>query len=802
MGTQRPLRISWILLLAIGLVPPRSPASQRLPLPDHGPATAARRGALLSASVAHSSTTAPYPEPTVVPREPEEAEDPPAAMDAEEAASVETENTPEEGDAAEEESLLQLLADAEAAVAANSFTSDTQRSALRNALRRLAAALESKARTLEDGTGEVEEGEDRAIEETEQELDEAVSSVQENPDASGDLPEEAAEPGFAGEISGLLDSGIRLLHKVQEIRGVLRDVPEEQSVETEEPAESRSQAGEGEEEGEDVEEVAVEQELGEVAGVVSEDGQPVQGAVVSDTAAGVSATTDENGAFVLEGIPGRTRDLLIRRAGREVGRGPVEARRGRAVIADFDLGARSRSRQGGKVTPRVLSSVVIVQGRSSPAETGTVRGIVMKAGGKPLARALVRLDGLGLARTNNRGKYLFRRVPAGPHRITVLAPRRRPQSETVRVTASRTAESRFRIEPEERRRAAGQILHDGSGGAGLSGIVRDENNRPLVAARVVIAAGGKVIRTKTRSGGKYSVRGLRPGSYRVFVSKVGYRDAAEQVSLRSGDGERLDFRLSTATSLTSLRAAARGRSRLVEVRGRVSGTNRDAIPGASVRLTTRGSRGAAIAARTNSRGEYVLRAFPGLHEVKVEKRGFGKISRPITLKAQVSRREDFVLTGRALKDRRGPSEADLRGNSAIPRDRPERREEKSRVRSDRSRWAVSGRVTDDRSGRPILGATVTLSHTGELMPSLRSDRTDRDGSFTVEADAPGPYRIRAARSGYRAEEKTLRLGSDRAVSVHLRLRPGAAKSLPRASKRFPHDGFNRQPVPKKKGVIP
>jgi hypothetical protein len=80
---------------------------------------------------------------------------------------------------------------------------------------------------------------------------------------------------------------------------------------------------------------------------------------------------------------------------------------------------------------------------------------------------------------------------------------------------------------------------------------------------------------------------------------------------------------------------------------------------------------------------------------------------------------------------------------------------------------VQGILLDAQSSAPIPEARITLSaNRGRWQTSVRTDST---GAFSFDDVAAGPYRLRAARIGYREVEGMIALVGDSAVDVELRM---------------------------------
>ena len=89
------------------------------------------------------------------------------------------------------------------------------------------------------------------------------------------------------------------------------------------------------------------------------------------------------------------------------------------------------------------------------------------------------------------------------------------------------------------------LAHGQTGAA--RGKVLDEQGQPIADARVLMESLGSIARqyeTKTNKKGEFTRVGLRPGPYRVTVSKEGFAPAASEVQVPLGEAIRIEpFRL-------------------------------------------------------------------------------------------------------------------------------------------------------------------------------------------------------------------------------------------------------------------
>ncbi|HEX6624557.1 MAG TPA: carboxypeptidase regulatory-like domain-containing protein [Pyrinomonadaceae bacterium] len=482
----------------------------------------------------------------------------PAPSSADEGAAPATAETQGESDAEAagaveaDEALQQLIAQAESLAASGAGSADSL-GALNRALEGLQRALAAKAARLEQAQDTARA--DADIASRRQELEGAVSRLTEEAAAAGttDAGDGAAEgEQTSGEkkklttsINDFLGESLSILQKIQEMRALLRGAGEEQSS-------AGGDVGAGGEDGDAGGASApAEEATEEVSGVVTEGGEPVEGLSVTEAESGRSTTTGADGTYTLKGVPaGRLTNLVLTKAGARVATARLDLPRGRSAVADFELKAKAGARAAASPL-RVVPSTVFVKASKAGAAAGagTLKGTVRGANGQPLARALVTLHQLAVARTDSAGRYTFLNVPAGAHQLTIYRSGLRAKTERVHVTAKKSSESRVAFASGDKTDAArtgGRLLVRGAGTV-LRGSVLGQDDRPLAGAKVSVVetgaqGGGAVAALANRQGG-FELRDLKPGSYRVLVSKAGYEPVAQSVSLTAGASRPFEFRL-------------------------------------------------------------------------------------------------------------------------------------------------------------------------------------------------------------------------------------------------------------------
>ena len=607
-----------------------------------------------------------------------------------------------------DEALQQLIAQSES-LAASGNGSAQGLGALKRALEGLKQALAAKAARLEQAQETAQADSDLTA--RRQELESAVerlteeAAAAETTDEGGGVAESGEKKKLTTSINDFLGESLSMLQKIQEMRALLRGAGEEQTS-------AGGDVGEGEDEGASA---LMEEATEEVSGVVTEEGEPVEGLDVTDAESGQSTTTGADGTYTLKGVPaGRLSHLVLTKAGAKVGTARLDLPRGRSAVADFELKAGAGARAAASPLRVVPSTVFVKESKAGgTGGTGTLKGSVRAADGRPLARALVTLHKLAVARTDSAGRYTFLNVPAGAQQLTIYRSGLRPKLERVRVAAKQSSESRVAFAPGDTTNAAqhgARLLVRGAGTI-LRGSVVGHDSQPLVGAKVSVVeaaaqGGGAVTALANRRGG-FELRDLKPGSYRVLVSKAGYEANARSVALKAGVPASLEFRLKRIRSPfldRALEARSGGRANTNGGKPRAN-THQSATPGARVgQATNAGSR---TVEATNA----------GSHTAERRAVPFG-----------------------VIRPRPAP---------AAP-----------------STGQLSGVVVDAKTGRPVAGAAVSVAGLGRAT-------TDRDGSFTFTQVAPGTHRINVRLKGYGDAVATAVVIGGKRATLNLRLLPTA-----------------------------
>jgi protocatechuate 3,4-dioxygenase beta subunit len=592
---------------------------------------------------------------------------PEAATESGPGSSVETTSAESDSSTSAEadEELKQLISQAESILAGNSGTSTDSLSSLSGALEGLKSSFSSKATILEQ-RGDVSEV-DRRIATQKEELQAAINSINQQEIASNESGDASAssESETTGERKNVLmkinenvGEAFSILQKIQEIRSLFRRANEESQPSSEDVSSSEASG----------DYTPAEAPLEEIDGAVTEDGAPVEGVTVTDPESGATDTTDSDGSYNLKVPGGEPVKLLVSKDGKQMTAMQVDVVRGRSSTADVEL--KPRTALGGSRGPlmRIIPSAVAVDAsKARSGSTGVVKGVVRDAKGQPVPRAQVNLRGLGVARTDSQGRYLFTGVPAGTHELAIRKSGLKPRTARVQVAARKSSESKVEFAPADKialSRAPKPFVR--STGTVLYGTVLDDKEQPVAGARVRLIQPSGVQSVMTSAKGGYRLSGVNPGSYRVSVSKVGYESGTQAVALRAGAKEQRNFNLKRKSSplvarvlekkaagpvagAPAPRASTSAPPRLIDsyvvkngkLQGRITElrTNRPVV-GAIVTIENK------HAARTDQTGNYVLALPAGDHRIIVEKAGFVTQGKAISIRSGQTMTMNLQMTQR------------------------------------------------------------------------------------------------------------------------------------------------------------
>lgn len=605
-----------------------------------------------------------------------------------------------------DEELQQLVAQAESLVSDGAIGSEEHLASVSQALDALKSALKKKSTLLEQAKDPAPA--DREIAIQKERLGASLSVLDQG--GTPGAPVVVQESSPSGEKKSLLSriseyagETLNIIQKIQEMRAAFRGSDDSnKQIETSaaDPAGSTLPSSESTE---------------EITGVVTEMGEPVAGVTVTEPESGAKTVTDSSGSYALAGVPsGRLARLVLDKSGKQVATGRIDLARGRAAIADFEL---SKSKGSSQSALRIVpSTVMVARAKAGGGAVGILKGVVRDAQGRPAARALVQLKGLALARADSQGRYTFLNVRPGTHQLIVQKSGLRPRTETVKVE-TRNNESKIQFSsadtiPTIRNR---QPLVVRGAGTILRGAVTDLQKRPLAGAKITVLQQTSVVSVISAVNGVYLLRDIRPGSYRVLVSRAGYDSIAQTIAVRAGEPQPRDFQLRKTDSPVLEKALAARFHSPPRPRSSVGTSN-----------------------RTGSEDQPVNKGLEAVDRSPNKDRSEGTKGRVLDMK---------------------PDSGNDRRDATSHRNTPAANAKNGQLR---------GRVVNAKTGRPVAGALVSTAGRPAVI-------TAGDGSYTLSDLTPGTYRVIVRKSLFIDLTETLvvRAGEPTTTNLRLSLRPSS-----------------------------
>ncbi|MES1243960.1 MAG: carboxypeptidase regulatory-like domain-containing protein [Acidobacteriota bacterium] len=495
--------------------------------------------------------------------------------------------------------------------------------------------------------------------------------------------------------------------------------------------------------------------------VVDGDGKAVAGARVliipAERRGGfqrLDDTTDESGAFRVEGVPPGAVDVRTLAAGYQS-----------AHVSNLEV----RAGQDLKGVEIVLTPGAAVEGR------------VLSPSGKPVAGARVEMadeGGRGFfwmqdsGTTDGDGRYRLEGIPPGSRSFQASHPDYR---RTVRDLEVRSGENTLDLSLE--------------GGVEVRGRVVDEGGAPVPGARISLREGGRswdLPRDVSGADGSFTLTGVADGTYRLVGEKEGFaRDEEGLAILVAGSSVGgLEVKLGRGGAVTGqLLGLDFTELSQVQVRSDGGGGGRTGTvrPDGSYRIENLASGKRRIVATLpggtrQADGEVELE--PGVSEARLDL-DFGE---GVTLTGRVLRNGEalagaMVSLGGAAGGRWGETDHEGRFrfeslaegsyDLAVMTFGGTRHEEKLELAGDRDLLidletvAVSGRVTDAADKSPVSGASVTLlpretsGEGGRFFPIETT--SDSRGAFRLLDVAEGAWKVRVTQEGYAPAEQEIQV---------------------------------------------
>ena len=397
---------------------------------------------------------------------------------------------------------------------------------------------------------------------------------------------------------------------------------------------------------------------------------------------------------------------------------------------------QSNSRIDREVTARLLAAM------------GEVRGQVRGTDRRPIANATVELSTSAKSSrgdrvvTNERGEYALKALQ-GRYELRVLRQGYQAYSRPVDLQPRDSVRADVELKTSS---ATGSGSGSGAKGEGRDGSLRgrvtdNQTNKGIADAKVSIEG----ISDTTDTTGHYQILNLEPGRHQVSISRTGYEGETGIVEVRAGSVTNRDFDLHTKSGSGSIAPRREG-----QLRGRVTDDRTDkGIP--NVRVSVGGS-----SDTTDGGGNYQITSLQaGRHQVSISRTGYEGKTETVDVRAGSTTNRNFELRTKS-------------GSGGV---------------APRREGQLRGRVTDDRTGKPISGARVSVQG--------RTDTTDHAGNYLISAVPAGRYSVTVTRSGYTGESASVEVKAGGSTTRNVELRSVASHNRDSTVNRNPGATVNR-----------
>ncbi|MCA0989644.1 carboxypeptidase regulatory-like domain-containing protein [Guptibacillus algicola] len=339
-----------------------------------------------------------------------------------------------------------------------------------------------------------------------------------------------------------------------------------------------------------------------------------------------------------------------------------------------------------------------------------VRGNVTDATtGLPIEDVLVRLvtssgGFLQRAQTDSSGNYLIEGFDPGEYALVVRNEQYASAAKGFTGEPLQTEEVNFALQ---------------SNPGSVTGRVKSMDTSQFVSGVSVIVLDDNnvpIANTLTDGSGVYLIKGLAPGRYSIRALAIGCDSNAKAMTIIAGETTTIDFLLTGDPSI---------------VRGNVTDTDGNVLN--DVGVTAFDSNGNVVGRGITSReGVYVIGYLPAETLTLVATLpGFAPDTKVVTLTPSSDRTVNFVL-------------------SAV------------------NPGKLIGRVTSERTGDPIVGATLAARRNDEIVAEVS---TGPDGTYSMELPA-GEYVIFASAPSFETQEEPIVISEGETVELNFALQGG------------------------------
>jgi len=407
----------------------------------------------------------------------------------------------------------------------------------------------------------------------------------------------------------------------------------------------------------------------------------------------------------------------------------------------------------------IKSDGTVTDSGSLPCQgSGTLAGTVTDAvTGSPIAGATVSYNGTGPAgsrtgvvTTSASGQYTVQNLPVTTYAVTVSAGNYAGRSSSVAVGGGGTTTQDYMLQ--------------GNPGT-ITGTVTDATTaQPVAGATVSYSAGNAT----SDASGHYTLASVAEGTYAVTASAAGHGSASATVTVAAGGAATQSFALPPSP-------------------GSITGTVTDATSSLAISGATVSYSGGTTS--TDAAGHYTLSSVPvGTYQVTATATGYVAQSQPVTVSTGATTTQNFALaragtitgtvsdagtsqaiSGATVAYSGGSTTTDAAGhytlsglaagtytvtaaasahvsqNQTVTVSAGGATTQNFALAA--SPGAITGAVTDNGSGQPLGGATVSYSG--------GSTTADAAGHYTLSAVAAGTYTVTATASGHVSQNQTV-----------------------------------------------
>ncbi len=351
--------------------------------------------------------------------------------------------------------------------------------------------------------------------------------------------------------------------------------------------------------------------------------------------------------------------------------------------------------------------------------TGTIQGMATDATtGAPLAGVTVTVTGTATlnATTGLDGTYLFTNVPPGTVTITASKSGYQTLTATGTVLAGVVLTFNPALVP-----TGGTPPTTGT----IQGTVTDASTGSPLAGATVSVTGAATLSATTGANGTYAFPNVPPGGVTLSASKAGYTTATATGIVVAGGVLVFSPALSPAPTT-----------------GTLIGTVVDAVTNTSLAGAKIEVQGTGLSATTDVTGRFTLSNVPpGTQVVLISATGY--VSQSFTLAVTAGVTYDFQTV---------------------------------RLTPAPTTSTATGRVTDAITGKPIVGADVTVTGTAVIGTTL-STKTDATGTYTLTGITLLEFTLKATATGYDSQAATIKTTGYGTYAVNFTLSPSQGGSL-------------------------